>query len=560
MKHIFYTIVLTALLAACTDEKFTDGPLPSGSGESGEPVSVELSLKTQPMQSPLSLQSKAGNLVFGSTEVCKGLEVSLVETPITRATVEDEIKNFWVLQFNGTTGTDRLVKKSFHTVPTTGGVDGALKNVTLNTSSAANRIIVIANVKNDTFSSLTADVSSGTTLSGFENEGIAAATTDNPSSNGFPLFRNGDDLVVLAGGTDMTVTTDKQADIMLYRTVAKVTVNLTVSKKMVDKNYTLWQGQLMHVPAKSFYYSIGREPVFPQPTIGYVNYPATTVQSSVIPTESDGTKKFSQTAHLPVNLQQLVPYTTAELRGANAPIDATYLQIMGLTMTASGAIGNSVIYQVHLGGNFTDNYSISPNYSYTYSITIADENTDDSRVVKFIPGYFGGSLKAYKDDGTTETTVAGEKAVWRYEKQIEVYILDVAYTAPSTTPANTFTGAWGNGSSISVNSLTDGRGNTFALNDDNYPAAKTCINLNGSAVSSAETLTWFLPAYDQVIGIYAAGSSTVKAFPDVFYWTSSTNGTNPWSIRVKDGETTSVAATTNDRRLRCIRELTVAAP
>lgn len=548
MKHILYTIVLAALLAACTDEKFTDGPLPSGSSEPGEPVSVGLSLKTQPVQSPLSLQSKAGNPVFSSTEVCKGLEVSLVETPITRATIEDEIKNFWVLQFNGTTGTSRLVKKSFHLV--SGEVDGALKDVVLTASSVANRIIVIANVKNDTFNSLTESTSSGTTLSEFENEGIAASTA------GFPLFQNsGDDLVVLAGGTDMTVTTDKQADIMLYRTVAKVTVNLTVSKKMVDKNYTLWQGQLMHVPAKSFYYSIGRDAVFPQSTTGYINYPATTVQSTDIPTNTtDGSKSFSQTAYLPVNLQQLVPYTTAELRGANAPTDATYLQIMGLTTDpASGAISNSVIYQVHLGGNFTDNYSISPNHNYTYSITIADENTDDSRVVKFIPGYFGGSLKAYKDDGTTETTATGDKAVWRYEKQIEVYIMDVAYSP------DTYIGQWSNGTTATSNSLTDGRGNTFALNNDNYPAAKTCINLNSSSASAAD-LMWFLPAYDQVIGIYAAGSSTVKAFPDVFYWTSSTNGTNPWSIRVKDGETTSVAATTNDRRLRCIRELTVAAP
>ena len=472
MKHILYTIVLVALAAACTDEKFTDGPLPSGSGETGEPVSIELLLKTQPVQSPLFLQSKVGNSVFSSTEVCKGLEVSLVETPVTRAIVEDEIKNFWVLQFNGTTGTSRLVKKSFHSVPSIGGVDGALKNVELNTSAAPNRIIVIANVKNDTFNSLTADPSSGTALSVFENEGIAAAATDNPLSNGFPLFRNAaDDLVVLAGSADMIVTADKQADITLYRTVAKVTVNLTVSKKMVEKNYTLWQGQLMHVPAKSFFYSIGRDAVFPRPATGYINYPATTVQSTGIPTQADGTKRFSQTAYLPVNLQQLVPFTTPELRGANAPIDATFLQIMGLTMGTGGVISNSVIYQIHLGGNFTDNYSISPNHNYTYNITITDENTDDSRVVKFIPGYFGGSLKTYKADGLTETSGESEKAVWRYEKRIEVYIMDVAYSA------DTYTGAWSNGTAAAQNSLINGRSNTWALNNTNYPAAKNCINL-----------------------------------------------------------------------------------
>ena len=553
MKHILYTIVLAALLAACTDDKLTDGPFPSGGGEPGEPVSVGLSIKTQPMQSPLFPQSKAGNPVFSSTEVCGGLEVSLVETSVTRSSTEiigDKIQTLQVLQFNGTTGASRLVKKEFYTV--SGELDATLKNLTLAGSSEANRIIVIANILSDTFAGLTANATSGTTLSEFEGMGIAATAAD------FPLIQSGgDQLVPMAGSTDMIVTTDKQADIMLYRAVAKVTVNITVSKKMVEKAYAVWQGQLMHVPAKSFFYSIGQKAVFPQPATGYVDYPATTKLSSEIPTETDGTKKFSQTAYLPVNLQLLVPYTTPELRGTNAPVDATYLQIMGLKLEpSSGAISESVIYQVHLGGNFTDNYSITPNHSYTYNITMADENTDDSRVVKFIPGYFGGSLKAYKADGTTETNVATEKAVWRYEKQIEVYITDVAYTAPTGTSANTFIGKWSSGGTIPSNSYTDGRNNTFSLNNENYPAAKTCINLTPGSPANADALVWYLPAYDQALGIYAAGSSTVKAFPDISYWTSSANGTNVYALKIKRGETL-INVSSADFRLRCIRELTV---
>ena len=549
MKHILYTIALAALLAACTEEKLTDGPPLSGGGEPGEPVTVGLSLKTQPVQSPLFPQSKAGNPVFSSTEVCGGLEVSLVETSVTRSSTEiigDKIQTLQVLQFNGTTGASRLVKKEFYTV--SGELDATLKNLTLAGSSEANRIIVIANILSDTFAGLTANATSGTTLSEFEGMGIAATAAD------FPLIQSGgDQLVPMAGSTDMIVTTDKQADIMLYRAVAKVTVNITVSKKMVEKAYASWQGQLMHVPAKSFYYSIGREAVFPQPSTGYVNYPATTVMQGTLSPNTDGSISFSQTAYLPVNLQQLVPYTTPELRGFNAPTDATYLQIMGLKLS-SGVISESVIYQVHLGGNFTDNYSISPNHSYTYNITIADENTDDSRVVKFIPGYFGGSLKTYKADGTTETNVAGEKAVWRYDKRIEVYIQDVTYTVGAT--AGMPTGSWSPAAGAR-NSLTDGRANTWALNQNSYPAAKTCIKLTPGSLASAADLTWFLPAYDQTIGIYAAGSSTVKAFPEVFYWTSTSNGTNPYSIKVKDGEISLDPPTRNDRRLRCIRELTV---
>lgn len=545
MKQILYTIALGALLVACVDDKFAGTPLPSGGDGPGEPVSVELSLNTQPAQSPLSLRSKSGSPVFSSTEVCKGIEVSLVEAPVIRAVVENTIRNFWVLQFNGTAGTSTLIRKNFY--PNSSSV----KTVELTTSSTANRIIVIANEGSEAFQF----TSEGTTMAGFLENGFTAGPSGNTGTTGFPLYNNGtDDLVPFAGSTDMIVTGGKQADIMLYRTVAKVTANITVAKKMVDKSYGFWQGQIMHVPAKRFYFPIGQEAVFPQPTEGYVDYEAITVPHGSLTPNADGSMSFSSTAYLPVNLQHPVLYTTPVLRNANAPAEATYFQIMGI-IRVGGVISQSVIYQIHLGANFTDDYSISPNYDYTYDITIADENEDDSRVVKFIPGYFGGSLKTYKEDGITEANVDGEKAVWRYEKRIEVYITNVAYTAPGTPPAGTFTGIWGNTAATS-NSLWDGRSNTWALNNDNYPAAKTCINLNPETPSSAADLMWYLPACDQALGIYTAGSNTVKAFPESFYWTSSSGGSSVWGILIREGSTWRMVPSSNDCYLRCIRELT----
>lgn len=118
--------------------------------------------------------------------------------------------------------------------------------------------------------------------------------------------------------------------------------------------------------------------------VGYANY-----KSDVIPAFSLNIEKY-----LPVNLQHPVPFTTPEKRGTNAPAGATYLQIMGVEVT-NGTISKSVVYQVHLGSNFANDYSVSPNYTYKYTIRITGENDDDSRVVKFIPGYFGGDLKTY---------------------------------------------------------------------------------------------------------------------------------------------------------------------
>lgn len=88
MKHILYTISLFLLLGACTDETYTD-TLSANGGKSGKPVPVNLSLNIQPLQSPLTAGTKAGGETVSSTEVCKGMEISLVKTPVTPETRAD---------------------------------------------------------------------------------------------------------------------------------------------------------------------------------------------------------------------------------------------------------------------------------------------------------------------------------------------------------------------------------------------------------------------------------------------------------------------------------------
>lgn len=527
MKKIIYVISLIFLLVACTDETYT-GPLSSGRGE---PVPVKLTLNTQPMQSPLSPDTKGGSRVVSSTQVCKGMEISLVETPVTRAVFEDEIKNFWVLQFSGTTPESPLSRKSFYN-------GNSVENVELSDfgTSVKSRIIVIANASNALNSSFQIDMS----LAEFYNLGI-------PDSNtGFPLFNDpsaGENRIIYAGSTDIVVGINKQADIMLYRTIARVKVNLSLSDDMQAKGYTAWMYQFIHVPKKSFYYSTDRVAVFPEASVGYFDYPQQTFTSPII----------IDNVYLPVNLQHPVPFTTPAMRRINAPVDATYLQVMGLQMAGS-VISRSVIYQIHLGGNFTDNYSISPNRSYTYDITITGESEDDSRVVKFIPGYFGGPLKMYKSNGD-EASIPGEADIWRYEKRIEVYINDVnpaggiKWLASGTMPVQ------------QVNNLMDGRQNTWDISEaaggslSNFPAIQRCIALNGTpAPASKEDLLWYMPSYGQSLGIYVAGSSMLKTLPDTYYWSSTANGTFAWATQIWSGQSGTVSPAT-PYNLRCVKDL-----
>lgn len=529
MKHILYTISLLVLLGACTDETYTDEPS-AGGGKSGKPVPVDLSMSIQPLQSPLTAGTKAGGETVSSTEVCKGMEISLVKTPVnpeTRAADMNEVQNFWVFQFNGIEPTSTLIQKQNYS-------GSSVKDVTLKTSSVKNRIIVIANADFNTFNSLLTDGSCS--LEDFSDMGIDF------SQPNFPLFSpsGSSPRPVLSGSTDIIVTENAQADIMLYRSIAKVTVNLKLGNNMQGKGYSVWNYQFIGIPKKSFYHSIGRTPDFPGDAVGYDKYALGNISFS-----ASSSYAATITANLPVNLRFPVTFTTPEKRVTNAPFNSTYLQIMGIEPTASGTISKSVVYQIHLGSNFTDDYSVSPNYAYTYNITITGENDDDSRVIKFIPGYFGGDLKMYDQYGTS-VTATRTAVTWRYDKRIEVYISDVDGS-----------GLWlASGKSMpSANSLMDGRKNTTDLFDKkaDYPAIQKCIDLNGTGVTSAN-LEWYTPSFGQSLGIYVSGSSTLKTLPSATYWTSSTDATNVWATNIWTGLSKGESPS-GSYYLRCVKDL-----
>lgn len=529
MRQIIYTISLILLLGACTDEKYTDR-LSSEGARPGELVPVELALNTQPIQSPLSSGTKAGDDVVSSTLACKGMEISLVGTPVTRSstTYEDEIKNFWVFQFDGTVPTSTLVWKQF--------IDSnSVKEVLLTPSISGkkDRIIVIANAGETAFNDLQ---ESSSTLADFENKAIGYNESSKVFPPNFPLLNIGTGgTIPFTGSTDMIVTANKQADIMLYRSVARAKVNLSLSAEMQNKGYTAWSYQFMSIPKKSFYHSIGRTAAFPGDAVGYANY-------------APGQISFPATitTNLPVNLHPSVPYTTQEKRATNAPTGATYLQLMGMKMNGN-IISRSVVYQIHLGSNFTDDYSISPNYSYTYNIKITGENDDDSRVIKFIPGYFGGELKMYTESGSATPNQA-KAFTWRYDKRIEVYITDVNGQGGIKWMES--------GSLPNLNSLMDGRQNTWDLrNQTNYPALQRCIGLNGTpAPATIDEMAWYMPSYGQSLGIYVSGSNTLKTLPNTYYWSSTANNSFAWGTEVWTGRST-LLGTDKTYNLRCVKDL-----
>lgn len=206
-----------------------------------------------------------------------------------------------------------------------------------------------------------------------------------------------------------------------------------------------------------------------------------------------------------------------------------------------------MVYQIHLGSNFTDDYSVSPNFSYTYNIRITGESNFDSRVVKFIPGYFGGKLTMYTDKNLPTEDVA-QADTWRFAKRIEVYIIDV------NDPAGT---EWLSSGTITANDLMNGRQNTWALKDEanRLPAIQKCFGLNGfPAPANIDAMVWYMPSYGQSLGIYVAGSNTLKTLPDKYYWSSTTNGTYAWGTKIWTGQSSLLGAG-EKHNLRCIKDL-----
>ncbi len=534
MKQIIYTLSLIFLLGACTEEQYTDTLSPGGD-EPGELVPVKLVLNTQPQQSPASSETKAGSDIISSTLVDQCMEISLVKTPVTRA-LNDEVSNFWVFQFDGTESASKLRHKHFF--------DGiSTKDIELLTSIAKNRIIVVANTSEETFASLISleQVGQGApgtpaTLEDFNNLAISYT-----GDKDFPRFKDAAGTrMYFSGSTDMVVAANKQADIMLFRGVARAKVTVKLSDAMDRKGYTVWKYQFVKVPDKSFYHSIGRAEGFPGESVNYIELGQMNIQLGTT------AMKFDE-VYLPVNLQSPVPFTTPEMRVTNAPPNATYLQITGLQMDGT-IIKNSVVYQIHLGSNFNDDYSVSPNFSYNYNIEITDESNFDSRVVKFIPGYFGGKLTMY-DSQNASTQSVNDVRSWRFEKRIEVYLTDVNDKGGT---------AWlTSGATPGPNSLMDGRKNTWDLIGDTarLPAIKECLELNGKTLPTTEgQMVWYMPSYGQSLGIYVAGSNTLKTLPNKYYWSSTANGTFAWATQIWTGQNSALNPE-EKYNLRCIKDL-----
>ena len=276
--------------------------------------------------------------------------------PSGKTQTSELIKNFWVIQYDGTDDNALLVgePKYFDDYQTfaesmqNGGNEGKL-NLVASTDEAT--LFILAN----TFDSkMTFPLNTSLAMlkerSRDVTDHLSVLATD--GENRYPVF---------CGVWKGTITEGETIGCVLKRNVAKASLTIIPSDGVTVQSW-----QIRSVPSLSYYYTdYDSNEIFPTPSLETVDYP---LQSG---------SALSAEVYLPVNQKGTVSEVTSEAyKNYYAPINATYLQVNTV------CDGTPVVYSFYLGSNFSTDFNILPNhtYSYTFKIDGKGDPSKDTRV------------------------------------------------------------------------------------------------------------------------------------------------------------------------------------
>ena len=555
-KTIVPICIACLALGGCTEDSLlSDSRTPL----STEPVTVKLTLGIDDYNTSSDGKTRAEEMPPVLSMSSPDMDVELVATPaVTRAasapaasvTEDNAVYSYIGFQFNGTKSDGELVEKRYFASP-----DGSIKTdeveITPTPEGVKNMIVILANVNESDFETIT--VAKKSTYADLQNLCMTRAADNDGTfprneltltdGNGTPLYDGGQVMkrpgIVMCGQTATDISVGKPVYVSLKRTVARVTFNIKTTYPHFMEVAHTWNVTLMNIPTQNYYSVIGRKAVFPLESSTEDNSHLFWTKSLKTVIAADPVIA-TDPLYIPINLQQAVVTSTQNTRRDNAPSGGTYLQIIG---TESGSVAGTEdlniikdfsIYQLYLGKNFTTDFSVYANYDLTYNITLKGNSSDDTNVIRLIPGYFSGELTAYDASGGALASVTDANAVkWKYPNKIELYFSDGYYPAGSSS-TNTMAGAtdlkWYAGASVfnklGATSLTDGHKNTELLQAsdtpwEEYAAAYTCYRgTNGYEPGKpAEDIMWYLPSVSELIGTWISSSSTQKQLADS-YWSS----------------------------------------
>jgi len=340
----------------------------------GTLVAFLLPLSCVKEQAPGIHQTSEGEVVSVKLDLNLAPLVEMTASPTKGAAINttdnievNDIKNLWILQFNGTADTSLRLGN-----PIYDSVYNASTFQKLIASSRPNRLVFVANTfaKTIAFGDCRTYADAKEMIRSIENEGRVARTdTVGGVTKHYP---------VMNGHTDVTLSSGATVSSTLKHSVAKVDVKIV---NAIPSVVTIESVTLKNVPDRfNFITDYTLPALYPDAaSFGTIDYVPTLWTAG----EQDGgpdTRKF--TFYTPANKRGTTSEDTqtGKYKGFFAPDKSTYAFITASYLEGSipDTVRRSVIYTFYLGANLTDDYNIEPNGHYSYTFTINNKGDEDS--------------------------------------------------------------------------------------------------------------------------------------------------------------------------------------
>lgn len=263
-------------------------------------------------------------------------------------TLENQVHNFVVLQFEGAAGNEKLI--GYPEFYDAAKVFEEEEQVRLIPSSQNNVIVVIANTFNNIYAR------SGMTLEQFLNDDFTRL-----EDYASVLTKVGDkEFLRMSGAANASggIGTDEPIEIVLKRNVSKITVNVTNNMSGTDQ-VTLHNVQLRDINAK--YYYLTNIDGFKD---GYT--PSDPCRIDKEPDAWEGGTSQTFTYYVPANLRGTTDSDAQYTKALGAPEGSTRFCLYG----TYGSDNTAINYTYYLGENLKNDFNLKPNYHYTYNITL----------------------------------------------------------------------------------------------------------------------------------------------------------------------------------------------
>lgn len=278
-------------------------------------------------------------------------------------TGSSEIKDLWVVQFNGTADDAILVGKPRYIE---NYADVASRTLELVASKKENRIVFLANTFNPQlalpqgmtfaeFKMTKKNIGKQPDVFGYDLASVNVSA-DYPDDADYYLMMCGEKVTAITSGGSISP--------VMKRNSCRLDISITNS---IPDIVTIDSVAIKNVPAVSFYYNLTE--ILPsqypdEASFKVVNFDK--VDWADGKDAGDASKSFR--FYVPANKRGVVANTEPAYKNAIASPYATYLRIFG--HYGSGSDESVITYTFYLGENMLDDFNLEPNSAYTYNFNI----------------------------------------------------------------------------------------------------------------------------------------------------------------------------------------------